>query len=81
MNAISRLNLAVEQITHFSNSFHVPELHSLYPGWAICQAHNRCTPVTSTWLFAMQTYGAIIERVKKEGCQQGVLMLCVSCII
>lgn len=31
---------AVELITHFRNSLHVPELDSLYPGRAICQSEG-----------------------------------------
>ncbi len=34
------LSAAVEQITCFRNSFHAPEFHSSYPGWAICQVRT-----------------------------------------
>lgn len=33
---------AGELLSHFRNSFHVPELPSLFPGWAICQEEDDC---------------------------------------
>lgn len=42
VNGAAILSAAVELITHFRNSFHVPERRSLCPGWAICLAEDDC---------------------------------------
>lgn len=42
VNGAVVFSAAVELLTHFRNSFHVPVLRSLYPGWAICQAEDDC---------------------------------------